>query len=312
MPEIQVFIATYNRPAMVFNAVNSALNQDFDSFEVILSDNSSNDETENQIYKIKNDRFVYRRRKPSIHVTDHLNVILQEVTAEYFMIFHDDDIMHRNLIKVLYKLMGENLDVIAVGSNANVFKRGRIQKRKFNNRLKNDIKINSTEEMVHAYSVPSFVPFPGYMYRKEVAQRLRFDSGQGGKHSDAAFIINLLNLGSVIFVAQPLMDYYIHSEQDSIIYDFRAFASLISYISKTMNFQRKHPVLKRMRIQNLYMETKYNLLNQKLSIFSKRYLIVTRILFHYSISEYFLKIILISLRSLLIKKGKTFYRCYIK
>jgi glycosyltransferase involved in cell wall biosynthesis len=308
MPEIQIFITTYNRPAMVFNAVNSTLNQDFDSFEVILSDNSSNDETENQIYSIKSDRFVYKRRKQPLSAIDHLNAVLQEVTAAYFMIFHDDDVMHRNLIKVLYTLMSENKDVIAVGSNANVFKEGKDLKRKFNNRLKNDIKINSTEEMVHAYSIPSFVPFPGYMYRKEVAQKLRFDNRQGGKHSDVAFIINLMSLGSVIFVAKPYMDYYKHSEQDSVIYDFRAFSSLISYISKTLNLHRKNSVLRRMRIQNIYMEAKYCLLNQKFSIFSRRYIRLAGILFHYSVSEYFVKIILVTFYSLLVKIERLFFK----
>jgi glycosyltransferase involved in cell wall biosynthesis len=57
MPEIQIFIATYNRPTLVVNAINSVLNQDFDSFEVIVSDNSSNDETENLISRLKNKRF---------------------------------------------------------------------------------------------------------------------------------------------------------------------------------------------------------------------------------------------------------------
>jgi len=307
MPEIQVFIATYNRPAMVFNAVNSALNQDFDSFEVILSDNSGNDETENQIHIIKNQRFVYKKRKPSLSAVDHLNLILQEVTAEYFMIFHDDDVMHRDLIKILYRLMRVNKDVIAAGSNANVIKNGKKLKRKFNNRLKNDIKINSIEEMVQAYSIPSFVPFPGYMYKKDVAQKLRFDNRQGGKHSDVAFIINLTSLGSVIFVARPLLDYYIHSEQDSLIYDFRAFSLLISYISKTMNFHRKDPVLKRMRIQNIYMETKYRLFNQKFFFFSRRYFMLIRILFKYSFSEYFMKIILITFWSKFVKMKRLFH-----
>jgi len=304
---IQIFIATYNRPDSVINAVQSTLNQTHNSFEVIVSDNSTNDETGFVISKIEDDRLFYKRRVPSLPVIDHLNVILKEVTSDYFMIFHDDDVMHRDLIKSLYLLMKENSDVIAVGSNANIIKKGKRIKRRFNNSLKNNFKINSIEEMVRAYSVPSFVPFPGYMYRKEVAQKLRFDIGHGGKHSDVAFIIDLLTIGSVIFVAKPYMDYYIHSEQDSQTYDFRAFALLISYISLKMNFQRKHPVLIRMRIQNIYMEAKYNLINQNLPIFSRRYFMLIRILFQYSVSEYFMKIILITFWSKFVEMKRLFH-----
>src|SRR5450759_2365677 len=105
MPKVQIFIATYNRSTLVINAINSALNQDFDSFEVIVSDNSSNDETEDLISGFKSKQLTYKRRKPSMPATDHLNSILQEVTSEYFMIFHDDDMMHKDMIKVLYTTM---------------------------------------------------------------------------------------------------------------------------------------------------------------------------------------------------------------
>ena len=49
MHKIQIFIATFNRPTLVIKAINSALNQDFDSFELIISDNSTDDETESLI-----------------------------------------------------------------------------------------------------------------------------------------------------------------------------------------------------------------------------------------------------------------------
>ena len=306
MPEIQIFIATYNRPTLVVNAINSVLNQDFDSFEVIVSDNSSNDETENLISRLKNKRFSYLRRKPSLPATDHLNCILQEVTSEYFMIFHDDDLMHRDMIKVLYAILANNENVIAVGSNAKIIKNGKRENRNFNRRLRLDLKINTIAEMVFAYSLPSFVPFSSYMYRKEVARRLQINVEQGGKHADAAFIINILSFGSVVFIAKPLMDYNIHNNQDSIIYDFNAFSKLISFISRKMEYHRNHPVLKRMRIQNIYGETKFNLLNQNLSIWSKRYLTLICILFKYSTFEYFRKIILVTIYSQFMKMKKAY------
>jgi glycosyltransferase involved in cell wall biosynthesis len=301
MSDIQIFIATFNRPELVLTALTSALKQDFHSFEVILSDNSSNNETENLVSGIEDRIFIYKKRRPSLPAIDHLNLILQEVTSEYFMIFHDDDVMHEDFIKILHQILVENDDVIAVGSNANVIRNGRKIRRRFNNRLKYNIKMESMEEMVYAYSKPSIVPFPGYLYRKEVAEKLRFDVCQGGKHSDAAFIINLLMLGSVIYVAEPLMDYYIHSEQDSKIYNFRDFSLLISYISRRMNLSRKHPVIRRMRIQNIYMEAKDRLLKQTLVINSRRFYLLSRVLCHHSLSEYFLKFIIFSIWSKLTK-----------
>ena len=66
MNKIQIFIATYNRPTLVINAINSVLNQDFDSFDLIISDNSTNDETENSISGLNDKHLTYKKRKPSL------------------------------------------------------------------------------------------------------------------------------------------------------------------------------------------------------------------------------------------------------
>ena len=34
---------------------------------------------------------------------EYLNIILSEVTENYFMMFHDDDEMYENMIETLYK-----------------------------------------------------------------------------------------------------------------------------------------------------------------------------------------------------------------
>ena len=44
--KIQVFIATYNRPELMFRSLNSVINQNFDSYEIIVSDNSTDNRTE--------------------------------------------------------------------------------------------------------------------------------------------------------------------------------------------------------------------------------------------------------------------------
>jgi glycosyltransferase involved in cell wall biosynthesis len=66
MPSVQIFIATYNRPLLLEAAINSTLNQDFDSFEVIISDNSTNDETEKLISRFRDNRLKYIKRRPSL------------------------------------------------------------------------------------------------------------------------------------------------------------------------------------------------------------------------------------------------------
>ena len=295
MVKIQLFVATYNRPQLVLNAINSALNQNFDSFEIIVSDNSTNDETEQLINQIDDKRLLYRRRKPSMPVIDHLNVILKEVTSDFFLIFHDDDVMHFDMLEALYNKIIESDDIVAVGANAMIIKDGRLQNKLFYNRLRSDLTISESEQMIFAYLKSTFVPFSSYLYRQKVAKELRFNPDHGGKHCDAAFVIDLLSLGSVVFLSNPLMDYYKHEEQDSSLYNFADFKKLIDYISSKLTYNKQHPIIKKFRTQNIYGELKYNILVRDLSVSSKKYQNLIVILFKNSTFEYFPKIILITI-----------------
>ena len=57
MVKIQIFIASYNRPHLVVKTIDSVLSQTFNSFNVIVSDNSTNDETESLLTSYKNEIF---------------------------------------------------------------------------------------------------------------------------------------------------------------------------------------------------------------------------------------------------------------
>ena len=100
---MQIYIMTYNRPDCVINAIESVRKQSFTNFTLIVSDNSTNSLTEELIRKtyIFPD-FIYIKREPPVGGIEHLNLILSEVTSDFFMIFHDDDVMHMNMIESLY------------------------------------------------------------------------------------------------------------------------------------------------------------------------------------------------------------------
>ena len=292
--EIQVFLATHNRPHLIYRSIDSILNQTFGSFELIISDNSTNDETKMLIDKKYDNQIKYIKREPSVEAIAHLNLILKDVTSEYFMIFHDDDVMHDNMLEVLYKKIIGSDEIIAVGVNARIIQDEKPTKRNFYRSLTADIKITNQEQMVITYLNSAFVPFPSYLYKNEVAQQLRFVLSHGGKHCDAAFVIDLLSLGSVLFLSNPLMDYYRHEDQDSGFYNFSDFSKLINYISRKLKYNRNHPVIKKFRIQNIYGDTKYKLAMNKISFMSTRYCNIVRILFMRSPFAYFPKIIFLT------------------
>jgi glycosyltransferase involved in cell wall biosynthesis len=255
MPFIQVFIATYNRPSLILKSITSALNQDFDSYEIIISDNSTNEYTESIVKKIHDNRLIYKRRKPSLPAIDHLNEILKEVTSDYFMIFHDDDMMYSNMLKELYKNITANKNVIAVGGNARIITPSIFPNKLMLNSRNKNLLICDRDQMAYQYLIKrGIVPFPSYLYRSEVAKKIRLDPDKGGKHCDVAFLMDITSIGNVLFLVKPLMKYFISSEQDSSNNNFLHKIKLVNFISKTTKYNFNSKLIKRYRILNLYYE----------------------------------------------------------
>ena len=292
MSLIQVFIATYNRPSLVLNAIRSSLNQDFNSYDVIVSDNSTNDETEILISQIKDKRLSYKRRNPSLPSIDHLNAILQEVTSDYFMIFHDDDVMYSNMLQELYKSIISNDNFIAVGGNAriittDIFPNRLMLKSKYRNLV-----INNRDQMAYQYLIKrGIVPFSSYLYNHKVAKTIKLNPVNGGKHCDVAFMMDITSMGSVLFLAKPLMDYYISPGQDSRINDFLHKIKLINFITKTTIYNNNSKLIKRFRISNLYYELLQDVKNNN-HISSKRRSKILKIIFKISRLDFFPRIVL--------------------
>jgi hypothetical protein len=68
---------------------------------LIISDNSTNDETKAIFEKKYYNKARYIHRIPTS--SDHFNLILKEVDSEYFMMFHDDDVLLADMLQEFYE-----------------------------------------------------------------------------------------------------------------------------------------------------------------------------------------------------------------
>ncbi len=295
MALVQVFIPSHNRPKSVIKTVESVLNQSFMDYELIISDNSTNNQT-NEIFAHYNYSNVkYIKREPALTSIEHFNRILSEVTSEFFMIFHDDDVMHENMIECLYNSFIEHQNIFAVGANAFIVRNGKNSNKKIFRTSKNDLVLSNPIDVAKQYAaIGGIVPFPSYMYKKEVAQKLRFDLSKGGKYCDAAFILDISTLGKIIFLERPTMDYSIHSGQDSQNYSYRQCTELLTYIRKVTGLRNNNKVIREFRIQNIYLDLKQGIQNRRISLLSRKYLRSLNILFRTSLFLYFPRILVLS------------------
>ena len=283
--KVQIYILTHNRPDTFARALKSVETQDFDDFEIVVSDNSSNDDTLKLFYSMEHPCNVrYIRRDKEYPPFDHFTLCRSEITADYYMLFHDDDEMCPNMIRILYNTIIEKNNIVAVGSNAYIVKNGNLKRRCFLN-MRNNLNLFSTRDIIIQYIKRQIVPYPSYMYNTALSKELKHNISDGGKYSDTSYIASLANYGQITFVAKPLMKYYFYKEQDSSNHDYFQFASLIKFYSKN-GFSKEELIP--VRVDNLYNEYKRQcILNYKSFSFKR----VIR-LFYYSKnmgSKYFLR-----------------------
>jgi hypothetical protein len=86
-----ILLPTRNRLEYLKLAVESVLRQDFHDWQVVVSDNCSEDEIEGYLDSLGDSRFVYRRTERSVPVTENWNRALAASDGDYVIMLGDDD-----------------------------------------------------------------------------------------------------------------------------------------------------------------------------------------------------------------------------
>lgn len=117
---VSIGMPVYNGSKSLRTALDSLLSQTFTDFELIISDNDSNDETEIicREYVNQDKRIRYIRQKTNIGAMPNFQFVLDNATGEYFMWASHDDYWHEDFI--VKNLDNLSKDVRAVGSIGNV------------------------------------------------------------------------------------------------------------------------------------------------------------------------------------------------
>lgn len=249
-PVVEVFILCYNRVNFVGDAIRSVLAQTYAPLRIILSDNSTKDDV--SLYLSEEfPQLEVRRRSPSQSNYDHLNTVLVEATAPYFMIFHDDDVLSPTYIETLVREMEKNPALSCACANA-YFRYGNTpSKRRVNPSLKTDMildaKTLASRYLDHAAGIN---PFPGYLYRLNAIQNLRFNFSEARLYSDFTFLTKVAYRGPVLWVSSPLMEYRRHLGNESNTIDLKAAKLMVNFLACHRVLPKNSSLLRKFRYWN--------------------------------------------------------------
>jgi len=89
--KFSVLLPTRNRLNLLRHAVETVLRQDYDDWEIIVSDNASHDDIRGFVASLDDERVIYIRSEKSIPVTDNWNLALSRCSGDYIIMLGDDD-----------------------------------------------------------------------------------------------------------------------------------------------------------------------------------------------------------------------------
>lgn len=232
-----IVIMAHDRVETIGDAIDSVLMQK--NINLIISDNSSTDRINRFVTKnYPSTKYIQRKNFPDS--SSHFNKILKSITSKYFMIFHDDDILVSDSIRIMISALENDSSLSAVSGNAYVMK-GKLKTKQALLNINHSVLINNKQEMAEKYILSdSFgvAPFPGYLYRTSMVNWIVSNPNEGGKHADVSFLMKVSESGRILWLKDFIMYYRIHGGNDSSVENIGDRLSIIRYIKKNTRLKR--------------------------------------------------------------------------
>ncbi|MBA3632980.1 MAG: glycosyltransferase family 2 protein [Acidobacteria bacterium] len=112
-PFFSIVLPTRNRAKLLLRAIQSVLNQTFDDFEIIISDNFSIDDTAQIAQNLTDKRIRYFRSKTALSMGDSFEFALSHARGEFVTFLSDDDAYSKVYLETMYRQINkENAEIV--------------------------------------------------------------------------------------------------------------------------------------------------------------------------------------------------------
>ncbi|MCX7734873.1 MAG: glycosyltransferase [bacterium] len=119
-PLVSIGMPTYNGARFIRQTLDYLLAQDYKNFELIVSDNASEDETQQIVldYAKKDKRIKYYRNDVNLGMAENFKRVFELSSGKYFMWASDHDLHHPTFISRCVEILEKNPNVVLVYSKS--------------------------------------------------------------------------------------------------------------------------------------------------------------------------------------------------
>lgn len=103
--KFSVLLPTRNRKELLARAIETVRKQDYDNWEIIVSDNFSDEDIGGYISSLSDSRIKYFRTESFVPVTENWNIALSKSDGDYIIMLGDDDCIMKGYFSTLSDLI---------------------------------------------------------------------------------------------------------------------------------------------------------------------------------------------------------------
>lgn len=215
MPKLTVVIPTYNRPEYLAECLDSIAKQTFTDFDLYILDNASTSDYGPVLERYADMGFEYIRHAENIGAyANHAKAIEIAMSAEYAVVFHDDDLMHPRMLEWECAVLDGDDGLAWVASEDAAFENGKpIPYGVWDGAVGSAEVFDEPAPLVRLLLEGAQLNFGSVMYRSRVAAQEHSDTETFSSLADRPLLLEMAKRSRVALIREPLVLYRHHAGQ---------------------------------------------------------------------------------------------------
>jgi glycosyltransferase involved in cell wall biosynthesis len=210
--DIEIFITTHNRAEYLKESISSILNQSAGIAKVTVLDNESTDHTKDIVDIFKEYNVSYIRTKGFL---GNFNKAKELVSKPYVMLFHDDDLLHHDYIKLALIAINKYPNISLITTRYQEFVGDEKISMPTNIKASHYLFPDQESFIEHMFFIERIAYAPA-IYKTEIFKNTQLEYEKFSKFNDWPFMAKNVEKGRVILFNDPRMFFVRrHDKQDT-------------------------------------------------------------------------------------------------
>lgn len=202
MVKFSILCPTFNHEKYIGFFIESALQQDFTDYEIIIVDDCSSDNNIEEINKYKDSKITLIKHEYNQGVNAALNTAFANSNGEYLIFCAGDDMLESNILSRINNIVDENKNIVAIESPLNVIDE--------NNNITSEINFkceNKIDALHKIFLKHACLTSPGLVVKREAFAKMYPLPLAMCNHQDTYMHVKLLLEGEIAFVNEKFVKY---------------------------------------------------------------------------------------------------------